>query len=285
MPHLRAIIHNPHRQVTWLILVLLLLLRIPYIIITIYILPIDNQSSGALYEICTYILIAFLIWWERANLAEFHIDTSALALIILFRPLQTIILSYWRVDSPLAFPSSPSLLIWGTSIGLTIALWRSGSKSARFSIWTLNWLAIGFLIGVCISVAENFRTFQSIMSSTRPVPTSVLLSTSANLLYHLGFAPINEEPLFRGFLWGALRQLKLSNGWILLIQTLLFTSAHVYFAHQYPLMFWVYIPAAAILFGILTLRSRSISAAILAHGMINGSAYVLAAGILSSVHS
>jgi len=280
----RPISENLHKRVAWSIIILLLILRIPYVIVTIYILPIDNQSSGAIYEICTYFLIAFLIWWERANLAEFHIDTSALALIILFRPLQTIILSYWHVDSPLAFPSLPSLLIWATAIGLTIALWQSGFKSARFSIWTLNWLAIGLLIGACISVAENFRTFQSIMSSTRPVPTSVLLSTSVNLLYHLGFAPINEEPLFRGFLWGALRQLKLSDGWILLIQTLLFTSAHVYFAHQYPLMFWVYIPSAAIVFGILTMRSRSISSAILAHGMINGSAYVLVAGILSSIH-
>jgi len=285
MPELRAIIHDRHRRVTWILLVLLLLLRIPYIIVTIYILPIDNQSSGALYEICTYILIAFLIWWERASITEFHIDISALMLVILFRPLQTIILSYWHVDSPLAFPSPPSLIIWGTSIGLTITLWKSGFKSARLTIWTLNWLAIGLLIGVCISVAENFHTFQSIVSSSRPVPSSVMQSTSMNLLYHLGFAPINEEPLFRGFLWGALRQLKLSDGWILLIQTLLFTSAHVYFAQQYPLMFWVYIPAAALVFGILTMRSRSISAAILAHGMINGSAYVLAAGILSSVHN
>ncbi len=40
-------------------------------------------------------------------------------------------------------------------------------------------------------------------------------------------------------------------------------------------MFWVYIPAIAILFGWLTLRSRSIAPAILAHGMINGSVYVL----------
>jgi membrane protease YdiL (CAAX protease family) len=284
MSEFRAIIYNPHRRATWTILLLLLLLRIPYVIITIYILPIDNQSSGAIYEICTYFLIAFLIWWERTSLADFHIDTTVLAFIILFRPLQTLILSYWHVDSPLAFPRLPSLLIWATSIGLTLALWRSGFKSARFSIWTLSWLTIGLLTGICISTAENFSTFQSIISSTSPVPTSVLLSTSVNLLYHLGFAPINEEPLFRGFLWGALRQLKLNNGWILLIQTLLFTSAHVYFAQQYPLMFWVYIPAAAIVFGLLTLRSRSISAAILAHGMINGSAHVLAAGILSLIH-
>ena len=103
----------------------------------------------------------------------------------------------------------------------------------------------------------------------------VLSSSSLNLLYHLGFAPINEEPLFRGFLWGYLRQLHWKEIWILLFQTVLFTSAHIYVAKQFPLMFWVFIPTAAILFGILAWRSRSITPAIFAHAMVNGSVYFL----------
>src|ERR1043166_2742872 len=92
---------NPfrHRQIAWLVLTILLLLRLPFTIAIIYILPIENQSGATFYEVSTYFLTAFLIWWDRDQLANFHIETAALFLIILFRPLQTIILGYWKVDS------------------------------------------------------------------------------------------------------------------------------------------------------------------------------------------
>lgn len=275
---------NHHSTIAWIILILLLILRIPYSIAIIYFLPIENQNGAAIYEVGTYLLMAFFIWWEMDNLLQFHIDTLALLMILLLRPIQTLILAHWQVDAPMAFPSLPSLTIWAISIVLIIALWRSGYKITGFTRSTIGWLALGILLGICLSIAENFSVFRSMLSNTDSFPPSVLASGSLNILYHLGFAPINEEPLFRGFLWGMLRQLKLNDGWILVIQTLLFTSAHVYFANQYPLMFWVYIPVAAISFGILTMRSRSISSAILTHGLINGSAYVVVAGILASIH-
>lgn len=263
----------------WFILALLLLLRIPYTIFIIYYLPIENQNGATLYEISTYFLTAFLIWWERGRLADFHIDTSALFLIILFRPIQIFILSYWGVDSPLAYPSPFGLMLWVISLGLIISLWRSGFKPACITVQTLGWLALGSFTGICISIAENLRTFQSILHNANvhhALLTPVLVSTSLNLLYHLGFAPINEEPLFRGFLWGYLRQLKWKEGLICIFQAMLFTSAHVYLAGQFPWMFWVFIPGAALLFGQLAWRSRSIAPGILAHALINGSVYLLA---------
>ena len=274
---------NARRRVAWGIIILLLLLRIPYTHAIIYFLPIENQIGGAVYEVSTYFLTALFIWWERDHLADFHMDTSALFIIILLRPIQTLILYHWKVETPLVFPGLPSLMIWTISIGLTVALWRSGFKTARFSALTVSWLTAGLLIGAGVSIAENFSAFQSMSMNPRPLSLSVFTSTSLNILYHLGFAPINEEPLFRGFLWGALRQLKWKDGWILIFQTVLFTSAHAYFADQYPLTFWVLIPGAALIFGLLTLRSRSISAAMIAHGLINGSVYVWLAGVLSSL--
>jgi len=258
-----------HQQIAWLVLTLLLLLRIPYTIAIIYFLPIENHIGAAFYEVCTYFLTAFLIWWERKWLQEFHIDTSTLFLIILIRPIQTFILSYWQVNSPLAFPRPLGLILWAISLGLITALWNSGFQPARISSHSLVWLAIGLLTGICMSLAENFRTFQSMLSNISPPQAQlipVLSSTSLNLLYHLGFAPINEEPLFRGFLWGYLRQLKWKESLIWVFQALLFTSAHIYLAQEFPMMFLVFIPVAGLLFGLLAWRSRSIAPAILAHG-------------------
>ena len=277
-------VNKLHRQIGWGILILLLALRIPYTLAIIYFLPIENQMGAAFYEVGAYVCILFLIWWERNKLKDFHIDGAALFLIIIFRPVQTLILKYWQVDAPLAFPKPAAWMICSAAIGLALALWQSGYRPSLPSPRMLGWLVTGTLIGVGVSVLENFKVFQSVVSDPHPsLSTSVLFSTSLNLVYHLGFAPLIEEPLFRGFLWGYLRQLNWREGWIWLVQAALFTSAHLYFANQYPLTFWVLIPAAGLLFGLLTWGSRSIAPAILAHALINGSVYVLAMMVLSQL--
>lgn len=265
-----------HRRVAWVVLSILLFLRIPYTILIIYFLPIENQMGAAIYETSTYLLTAILIWWERDRLIDFHIDTLSLLLIIFARPLQTLILLEWKVDSPLVPPQPMGFLIWLVSFVLIISLWKSGFRPGRIS--RQNWIAIaiGLFIGIGVSVLENLDVFvSSFGNSSRVVSTPQLSSSALVLLYHVGFAPINEEPLFRGFLWGYLRQLKWKETGILFFQAALFTSAHVYFASQYPLRFWLFIPCVAILLGLLTWRTRSIAPAILTHGAINGSVYVL----------
>lgn len=273
---------NHRRQIGWFLVILLLLLRIPYTIAIIYFLPIENQYGAAFYEVSTYLLTCFLIWWERERLNEFHLDTAALFLIGI-RPVQTLILSYWDVDSPLAFPRPLGLALWAISLGLLAALVRTGYKSTRFTLRSTIWLFIGLLVGIGLSITENYQTFRSMLNNAHDSQvglTPILFSTSLNVLYHLGFAPVNEEPLFRGFLWGYLRQLKWSETLIWLFQGLLFTSAHLYLAGQFPLTFWVYIPIAGLIFGLLTWRSRSIAPAMLAHTVVNGSVYLLLAVLI-----
>jgi membrane protease YdiL (CAAX protease family) len=277
-PYEKSIRGRAHYSIGWSILIVLLLLRIPYTIAIIYLLPIENQSGAAIYEVSTYFLICFLIWWEYGRLKEFHIDQSSLLLIILVRPIQTLILNYWGVDSPLAFPHPLGLALWAISLGVMVALWRRGFKPAHINSRSLTWLVLGLLVGIGMSIAENLRTFRSMLYIVHPLQTQltpVLYSTSLNVLYHLGFAPINEEPLFRGFLWGYLRHLKWKEHLIWSFQAVLFTVAHLYLAGQFPLTFWVFIPTAGLVFGLMTWRSRSIAPAMLAHAMINGSVYLL----------
>jgi len=274
------------QQIGLLTLALLLLLRIPYTIAIIYFLPIENQAGSAVYEVSTYFLICLLIWWERKDLSKFHIDTSALCTISLIRPIQSLILRYWGVDSPLAFPYPFGSALWIISLGLITALWSSGFRPTRVTARSLLWILAGLLIGICLSIAQNFQTFRSILyNAPQTQLTTALYSTSLNLLYHLSFAPINEEPLFRGFLWGYLRELKWRENLIWLFQAALFTSAHIYVARQFPVIFWIFIPVAGLLFGLLSWRSRSIAAGMLAHGVVNGSIYLLIVLlILQSLH-
>lgn len=267
-----------HHRTAWLILVVLLLLRIPYVAAIIAYLPIEDQSGGAVYEVGTYLLLAILIWLERARLAEFHIDSLTCGLFLLFRPMQTLILEHWGVDGPLAFPRPGSLFIFGISATLVIALWRGGWKPVRPSRETVGWLVTAVGLGLLLSALENSASLISALrhphaATLRSLP--LITSTSLNIVYHLGFAPINEEPLFRGFLWGYLRARGLREIWIWLIQAALFTLAHVYFAGQYPLQFWFFIPLSGLLLGLLAWRSRGLAPGMLMHALINGSAYML----------
>ena len=264
-------------SVGWFMLLLLLLLRIPYTIFIIYYLPIENQNGSAFYEVSTYLLTCFLIWWERERLDDFHIDTLALSLIIFLRPVQTLVLSHWHVDSPLALPRPLGVTVWGISLVLLVALWRSGYKPEHVTTRSFLWILAGIALGIALSITENIATVKSMLSqaTTHSTLGPVVASSTLNLLYHLSFAPVNEEPLFRGFLWGYLRKMRWKEFSIWILQAILFASAHVYLATQFPLRFWIFIPISGLLLGLLAWRSRSVAGSIITHGLVNGSVYLL----------
>jgi membrane protease YdiL (CAAX protease family) len=133
-------------------------------------------------------------------------------------------------------------------------------------------------IGFVLSTLLNLGIFQSNAGFTGHDYTalsSVTTSTGAAFLYQLGFAAISEEPVFRGFLWGYLRRSGLREIWVWLAQAVLFMSAHLYFKDALPFNFWVVVPAAGLLLGLLAWRSRSIAAGMLAHAAYNAGVYVI----------
>lgn len=273
-----------HHKIAWLAVAVLLFLRIPFTIFITFRYPADAQWGPAIFHVGTYLLTAFLIWWERDRLSEFHIDTLSLAIIILFKPAQTLILQYWDIDSPITFPNLPGLIIWFVAIGLVFVLWRSGYKPSRIRLSDFNWLAFGLLAGLAMSGLLNMGLFQLDVSRNIPeyVPfSSVFTSTGLAFLYQIGFAAVSEEPLFRGFLWGYLRQLNWKEIWIWLFQSLLFLSAHVYFMLSFPYHFWIVVPVAGLVFGLLAWRSRSIGPGMLAHAVYNASGYVVLFGLIN----
>ncbi len=269
-----------HLRIGWLVLAMLLLLRIPYSVLLTYA-SADNTGWGpAGFQLGTYLLVVFLIWWERNDLSAVHIDTLAIALIIVFEPAQTVILRYWHIDTPLTFPHPAGLLMWAASIILLVALWRSPHKPAPIYGISLAWLAGGFLAGLLFSAVPNIDAFLRIQDIV-PVP-SLAASTAVAFFYQIGFAAVSEEPLFRGFLWGYLRRLGWREPWVWLGQALLFMLAHIYFINALHAQFWAAVPAAALILGLFAWRSRSIAPGMLAHAAYNAGAYVILLGALAA---
>ncbi len=267
-----------HRSVGWAAVAALLFLRIPFSVYITYSFPSDEQWGPSVYQVGTYFLIAFLIWWERGALSEVHIDTLALLVIMLFKPVQTLILDYFRIDIPLAFPHPVGLSIWLIALALILALWRSGYKPLPIQAHSWGWLVAGLFIGSVLSTLLNLDIFKANAGFTGHDYTtlsSVTTSTGAAFLYQLGFAAISEEPVFRGFLWGYLRRSGLSEIWVWLAQAVLFMSAHLYFKDALPFNFWVVAPAAGLILGLLAWGTRSIAAGMLAHATYNAGVYVI----------
>ncbi len=269
------------RRFGWLALILLLLFRIPFSVLMTYQSTSIVGWAPAIYHLVTYVLTAFLIWWERDDLAVMHIDALSLALILLFKPAQTLILRFWGIDTPLTFPHPASLLIWATAITLAIGLLSSAHKPSPLTASAGAWLSAGLLAGLIISAASALDAFRHAQNLV-PLP-SVTASTGMAFLYQLGFAAVAEEPLFRGFLWGYLRRLGWREAWIWLIQTLLFMLAHLYFIDALHFQFWILIPGSALVFGLFAWRSRSIAPGMLAHAAINSGAYILLLNALAAV--
>ena len=102
--------NKSHQIVGWVLLAGLLFLRLPFLAgIILFTRPGWLEPA---FQIGTYLLTACLIWWERNRLSDFHIDILALGIIILFKPIQTIILAIWKFGgNPLEFPRLPGLIL------------------------------------------------------------------------------------------------------------------------------------------------------------------------------
>jgi len=260
-----------HQWVFWLVLIGLLTLRIPFLA-GMHFFNIQQDWADTAFEIGTYLLTIFLIWWELDHLADYHIDALAVIIIIFFKPIQTLILKDWGFGRPLEFPSIPSLLIWLIAIVFAMGIWWKRSKLLAIKPINLGWLFIGILAGLAMTIVLSFpMSFQ--ISSDQIIHGLSVKGTLAQIpsafVYQIGYAAVSEEPLFRGFLWGYLRKLKWRELWIWLFQAGLFTFSHIYYINRYPISFWIIVPVGALILGWLAWRSRTIASSMAAHGMIN----------------
>ena len=275
MENISPSIGKRHLIIAWILLAGLLFLRLPLLGgIAFFSTP---NWLNPVYEIGTYLLTACLIWWERERLAEFHIDKLALGIIIVFKPVQTLILTLWRMgDDPLAFPNLPGLAFWIIALGLMLALWRSHTPLPKLSRTSFRWLGIGILVGFITILITAYPMSLQINKSHlayRPSILATFVQFPMNFFYQLGYAAVPEEPLFRAFLWGYLLKAGWKNSWIWLFQAGLFMLGHIYYITRAPYSFWFIVPLCALVLGAIAWRSKTISSSLAAHATMNALGY------------
>ena len=229
-----------------------------------------NRWTGPVYEVLTYFLIGFLIWWEHAQLKAYHLDFWAILIIVIFKPLSVFLLPVMGMsEHPLALPHLPGIAILIIAVILFgLILWRKiniGTPDKQglfgYSFWAA-WLVILFVVyGILMIRYLGY-----------PVPPDPGKIAWLAPFYQLGYAAVAEEPLFRGFLWGGLKSAKVKEHWILLIQAFLFMIAHIHLLDTpQPALFFGITFVNAVLFGLIVWRSRTLAASMGMHGFANGS--------------
>lgn len=232
----------------------LLLLRISIGVIRLFVVetPLLLASS---YEAVTFLTIVTLIVINRERLFFFKIDRASCWIIILGGTIFRTIF----IGEPLFF----SLLYWIAAIGLFYVLRKTKVHLQRSSIW---WLPVGLLVGsIFIFVLSLLNGHRISIPEDKPGSFMELFIPFTYYLFH---SAILEEPVFRGFLWGALQMRGIPQRNILFCQAVLFGIAHINYLHQ-PFVLLVQVPVLAIVFGLLVWKSGSIAPALMAHATYN----------------
>ncbi|MCL4275407.1 MAG: CPBP family intramembrane metalloprotease [Anaerolineales bacterium] len=206
-----------------------------------------------------YVVIALLIFFERKNLREFNLDRFSLLLLV----FSSVFRRRLGVENEFIF-----LLIIGIA-GLVVLV-SAVLNWAQVPKTNFRWLVIGLFIGcvtlVPIAFIESFQPSRVLYDA--PVSYGFFWDAMRRVIYNISFnAPI-EEILFRGFLWGYLKNLNWNDNAIFWTQGALFWFSHLG-AIGSPLTFFLTIPIGTYILSELTKRSGRVSPSILFHLIIN----------------
>jgi membrane protease YdiL (CAAX protease family) len=149
-----------------------------------------------------------------------------------------------------------------TLVAVGILFLEYKKKIQRFSDSILISLKIFGLIICVIIIPVLFSNYKSGINIAYEQIINSLIG--ANL-----FGVIFEEFLFRGLLWGFLKDQDLPESRIVLFQAILFWLAHYHSLFDGRLSFWVSIPFVSIILGILILRSKSLTISTGTHFLYN----------------
>jgi hypothetical protein len=251
----------------------LLFLRLPFLV------PAGMLRLSPVYDIYytgTYWLTLLLIWVERDRLSQYHIGPAATALLALNPVIDQAVyrIAKATTDTPLILPVRWLELVPGLILLIALAVrgFPRPVEGRRIWMWVLAALPLGLMAAALFGLAYRSQTAQV---AGQVVP---LAAIAMNFTIQFTRAAAYEEPLFRGFLWGALRQRQLSDLHVWLLQVGLFSIGHLYYFRRFPISFWLVVPVTGMVCGLLAWRSRSIIPGMVAHGIANGLAVYFESG-------
>lgn len=235
------------------IITILLILRIPILFLGQYG-YIDENMSMLVYFLFTYLFTAMFIYLNIDNLEDYFITKSSV-IIFLISPVIFLIL----MGDDLTF-----FLKLCTSAFLLLYLLKKNyfSNKGKIKINIIYNIAILILFTTLV-ILLKFALKGSLQFSEFEYSKFF-----EGILFQLTFAAINEEPLFRGMIMGYLIKSKVSVSKAILVQAMFFWFAHIYYINT-GLNFWIIHPIGAVMLGVVSFKSKTITNSMIFHSLIN----------------
>jgi len=208
------------------------------------------------YQVLTYLLSASIIWIERENLIKINFDGFSLIFFIVFRTI------FFVSFAPRIYAYISVIMFTVIAGVLLFRLNKSGHLyNLRPEIKEIKWLLYGVVVGISIGII--------------PILVKQITGDINFSFYGLAFAfwfnlsniSIDEEPLFRGFIFGYLRDKGFNYRGIIILQAIIFTIVHLAYWRKPVTLLLIFIVSIA--YGILAWRSRSIAPSMIAHAWFN----------------
>ena len=256
------------RHLGWLLL-LYLVIRIPLINLLDWVGPTESGLPETALQVAMYALTAAMIVVSRASLGAYRIDRFSLALFVVPGIVfATLLPTSNSTSQNLVFCASGLL-----ALALAYLIYRSRHSIKIWAPMSLNWFlnALFSTIALRLLLSISYSLITEGEPSIQTVRPLTAIGLAAAFFAFLGDSAVQEEPVFRGFLWGYLESFGLKQPVIWFVQAALFWIAHLRYLDR-PFTFWLALPMAGLLLGWLSWKSKSIAASVLAHAAYNSMA-------------
>ncbi len=206
-----------------------------------------HDPFGYIYGRAALLVIALVLLFRRRELSRLNIDAA---------------FPYLFIWATLAFAlGNPGPLGWAAAIlavFLPLLLRRDDQRLGRMQPAAF-WALFGIVVAFCICL----------IGVRRVLDPGMIRSAIHWMLFDFPPNAVVEEVVFRGLLWMSLRSLGWPDGPILGLQTILFWLVHAQYLFTDPVGFWVIVPLLSLALGIITWRTRSLTASTIAHICMN----------------
>lgn len=223
------------------------------------------ESNFSILELITYVPILLLILNNQDRLDNYNIDRLTILIFICGSLVP-------RASMGKLPNIAVQIIFWFSGIVLLVKYVKRKLNTSSLSPRLFYWVLIGIISGLIISIPFSLITRniyhlpQLLADSEKVIIASLMIPVY--FFYFIFLSVALEDTIYRGFLWGALRDLRISEKRIWMITSGLFWLSHFnYFDH--PFSFWIYIPISSVLLGWLTYRSKACSSSLFSHAVIN----------------
>lgn len=224
---------------------------------------IPPEFAFLFYTCFTYLFSGVFIVLYRKNLEQYNITKVALGVFFL-APIMSIIMGN-NYD--------PSLWIrFLMAVVFIVILIIKRKDLIQISKKSVSTISINIILTLLL--CATIPVLIHILQGSPKVDLDSMTSEQAYFdlrriwFFQLSSAAICEEPLFRGFVWGYMRNKNIKSIWICLTQAGLFWLGHIYYIDT-GLNFWIIHPAVAIILGLLVWKTKSITHTMVLHSSIN----------------